>query len=243
MNGAANVELNAKVFLTSNHVSERRLGSEQVVPRSWKRQESMSEKQTVFVVDDDAAVRDSLSWLIKSVGLNVETFGSAQEFLEVNPANRAGCLVLDVRMPGMSGLELQEKLTAQKVAMPVIIITGHGDVPMAVRTVKSGAFDFIEKPFNDQALLDRIQQALEKDAQLRREACDRQEIQKRLAKLTPRERQVMDMVVAGNPNKIIASKLEISCRTVEIHRGRVMEKMCANSLSDLMRIGLLSGLF
>ncbi len=203
----------------------------------------VKDKQTVFVVDDDAAVRDSLSWLIKSVGLNVETFGSAQEFLNACTPNRAGCLVLDVRMPGMSGLDLQEKLAGQRIFLPVIIITGHGDVPMAVRTVKSGAFDFIEKPFNDQVLLDRIQQALEKDAEQRIHQAEHDEISRRIGKLTPREKEVMDMVVGGNPNKIIASELGISCRTVEIHRGRVMEKMQANSLSDLMRIGLMSGLF
>lgn len=203
----------------------------------------VKDKQTVFVVDDDAAVRDSLSWLIKSVGLNVETFGSAQEFLNACTPNRAGCLVLDVRMPGMSGLDLQEKLAGQRIFLPVIIITGHGDVPMAVRTVKSGAFDFIEKPFNDQVLLDRIQQALEKDAEQRIHQAEHDEISRRINKLTPREKEVMDMVVGGNPNKIIASELGISCRTVEIHRGRVMEKMQANSLSDLMRIGLMSGLF
>lgn len=203
----------------------------------------VKDRQTVFVVDDDAAVRDSLSWLIKSVGLNVETFGSAQEFLNACTPNRAGCLVLDVRMPGMSGLDLQEKLAGQRIFLPVIIITGHGDVPMAVRTVKSGAFDFIEKPFNDQVLLDRIQQALEKDAEQRIHQAEHDEISRRINKLTPREKEVMDMVVGGNPNKIIASELGISCRTVEIHRGRVMEKMQANSLSDLMRIGLMSGLF
>lgn len=203
----------------------------------------VKDRQTVFVVDDDAAVRDSLSWLIKSVGLNVETFGSAQEFLNACTPSRAGCLVLDVRMPGMSGLDLQEKLAGQRIFLPVIIITGHGDVPMAVRTVKSGAFDFIEKPFNDQVLLDRIQQALEKDAEQRIHQAEHDEISRRINKLTPREKEVMDMVVGGNPNKIIASELGISCRTVEIHRGRVMEKMQANSLSDLMRIGLMSGLF
>jgi RNA polymerase sigma factor (sigma-70 family) len=203
----------------------------------------MSEEQTVFVVDDDVAVRDALSWLIKSVGLNVETYGSAQEFLENYKSERSGCLVLDVRMPGMSGLELQEKLTADKIALPVIVVTGHGDVPMAVRAVKAGAFDFIEKPFNDQVLLDRIQQALKSEQEIRKIEEKRAEIGERLALLTPREREVLDMVVMGNPNKVIASELGISCRTVEIHRGRVMEKMKAGSLSDLVRIGLTSGLF
>lgn len=203
----------------------------------------MSGEQTVFVVDDDAAVRDSLSWLIKSVGLKVETFGSAQEFLAAVDKKKAGVVVLDVRMPGMSGLELQEKLGTEKILLPVIIITGHGDVPMAVRAVKSGAFDFIEKPFNDQVLLDRIQQALKRDVETRKVEGHRSEVSKKLALLTPREREVLELVVAGNPNKVIAAQLGISCRTVEIHRGRVMEKMEANSLSDLVRLGLTSGLF
>jgi RNA polymerase sigma factor (sigma-70 family) len=203
----------------------------------------VSDEQTVFVVDDDAAVRDSLSWLIKSVGLRVETYGSAQEFLEAYDPKRSGCVVLDVRMPGMSGLELQEKLKVDKVALPVIIITGHGDVPMAVRAVKAGAFDFIEKPFHDQTLLDRIQQALKREVESRKLEEKRSEVEQRLALLTPREREVLDLVVCGNPNKVIAAQLGISCRTVEIHRGRVMEKMQANSLSDLVRIGLTSGLF
>lgn len=203
----------------------------------------MSGEQTVFVVDDDAAVRDSLSWLIKSVGLKVETFGSAQEFLAAVDKKKAGCVVLDVRMPGMSGLELQEKLAADKILLPVIIITGHGDVPMAVRAVKSGAFDFIEKPFNDQVLLDRIQQALKRDVETRKVEGHKSEVSTKLALLTPREREVLDLVVAGNPNKVIAAQLGISCRTVEIHRGRVMEKMEANSLSELVRLGLTSGLF
>lgn len=203
----------------------------------------MSEEQTVFVVDDDAAVRDALSWLIKSVGLKVETFGSAQEFLEKLNPKRGGCVVLDVRMPGMSGLELQEKLTADQVTLPVIIVTGHGDVPMAVRAVKAGAFDFIEKPFNDQVLLDRIQQALKRQVETRKVEEQRGEVAVRLNTLTPREKEVLHMVVSGNPNKVIAAQLGISCRTVEIHRGRVMEKMKADSLSELVRMGLTSGLF
>lgn len=208
-----------------------------------KIQKDPADDQTVFVVDDDAAVRDALSWLIKSVGLKVETFGSAQEFLDKLNPKRAGCVVLDVRMPGMSGLELQERLTLDKVTLPVIIVTGHGDVPMAVRAVKSGAFDFIEKPFNDQDLLDRIQQALKRFTENRKVEEQRSDVDSRLSSLTPREREVLGMVVSGNPNKVIASQLGISCRTVEIHRGRVMEKMRASSLSELVRMGLTSGLF
>ncbi len=203
----------------------------------------MSSEQTVFVVDDDAAVRDSLSWLIKSVGLNVESYASAQDFLDALDPKGRGCVVLDVRMPGMSGLELQEKLVADDVSVPVIMLTGHGDVPMAVRAVKAGAFDFIEKPFNDQVLLDRIQQALKQEQQTRQVEEQRAQVVSRLALLTPREREVLSWVVSGNPNKVIAAQLGISCRTVEIHRGRVMEKMQARSLSELVRIGLTSGLF
>jgi FixJ family two-component response regulator len=202
-----------------------------------------SDEQTVFVVDDDAAVRDSLSWLIKSVGLKVETFGSAHEFLEKLNPRRQGVVVLDVRMPGMSGLELQEKLVSDSITLPVIIVTGHGDVPMAVRAVKSGAFDFIEKPFNDQVLLDRIQQAMKRQVETRKVEEQRADVAGRLNTLTPREKEVLEMVVSGNPNKVIAAQLGISCRTVEIHRGRVMEKMRASSLSELVRMGLTSALF
>ena len=197
-------------------------------------------KATVFVVDDDEAVRNSLRWLIESVGVKVETYESAQAFLRAYRPKRAGCLVVDVRMPGMSGLELQDWLVMQGINLPVIVITGHGDVPMAVRAMKTGAVDFIEKPFNDQLLLDRIQSAVEQDIQRRHDNAERTEIEARLAQLTPREREVMNMVVAGDSNKMIATTLGVSKKTVEAHRAKVMEKMEAESLAELVRMALIA---
>jgi two-component system response regulator FixJ len=190
----------------------------------------------VFVVDDDEAVRDSLRMLMRSVGLAVETYASAMEFLDRFDAGRPGCLVLDVRMPGMSGIELQEQLVARQATLPVIFITGHGDVPMAVRALRAGAVDFIQKPFSDQALLDRIHQALARHAREREEASRKSAIRERIARLTPREKEVMLMVADGKANKVIALDLGVSERTVEIHRARVMEKMQASSLPDLVRM-------
>jgi len=195
-------------------------------------------KPSVFVVDDDAAVRDSLRMLLKSVGLPVEVFESGQEFLDADRDDRPGCLVLDIRMPGMSGLELQVKLNERHSILPIIFITGHGDVPMAVEAMQAGAVDFIQKPFRDQDLLDRINQALDKDAGSRRMLAERNMIRKRLESLTPREREVLDLVVAGKANKVIAGDLNLSQRTVEIHRARVMEKMEAHSLAHLVRMVL-----
>lgn len=191
---------------------------------------------TVFVVDDDEAVRSSLRLLLKSVGLVPATFGSARAFLnEYNPG-QPGCVVLDVRMPEMSGLELQEQLNTQGAVIPVIFITGHGDVPMAVEAMQAGAFDFLQKPFRDQELIDRIQRALEKDRASRAVLSERAVIKQRLAELTPREREVLAMVTSGKPNKVMAADLGVSQRTVEIHRARVMEKMGANSLAQLVRM-------
>lgn len=197
----------------------------------------MSES-TVFIVDDDQEVREALQLLMESVGLNVKLFDSATGYLDQFDPSRPGCIVLDVRMPGMSGLELQAKLLEQLLCPPVIIITGHGDVPMAVRAVQAGAIDFIEKPFNDQALLDSVHRALEHDSRQRGEASHIAEIRSRLSRLTPREREVMDLVVQGLRNKLIASELSVSQSTVEAHRAKVMEKMEARSLSDLMRMML-----
>ncbi len=194
------------------------------------------EDPTVFVVDDDPGVGDSIRLLLRSVGLPSKTFLSASEFLEVYEPNKAGCLVLDVRMPGMSGLELQARLQELESTLPIIFVTAHGDVPMAVDAVKAGAVDFLQKPFRDQELLDKIQDALEMDAQIRAELKDLGEIKGRLESLTPREREVMDLVVAGKPNKNIARALEISQRTVEIHRARVMEKMKVRSVSMLVQL-------
>jgi two-component system, LuxR family, response regulator FixJ len=193
----------------------------------------------VFIVDDEPDVRDALRMLLNSVHLKVETFGSARDFLQVYDRSRPGCLLLDVRMPGMSGPELQEKLRANEITIPVIIITGHGDVPTTVRTMKAGAIDVIEKPFNDQLLLDRVQEALERDAKQRQEQKQRDEIARRLACLTPREREVMGAIVQGKLNKVIAADLGLSTRTVEIHRSRVMEKMQAKSVSRLVQMVLL----
>lgn len=196
---------------------------------------------TVFIVDDDQAIRSSLQWLIESVGLNVECFSSAEAFLDSYYPGRSGCLLLDVRMPGMSGLELQEYLQQQDIRIPVIIITGHGDVPMAVRAMKSGATDFIDKPFNDELLLDSIRNALSQDEHQRDKQSKLAELAVRLSHLTPREKEVMDMVTLGQSNKEIANTLGVSAKTVEAHRAKVMEKMEANSLAELVRMSILAG--
>jgi two-component system response regulator FixJ len=193
----------------------------------------MIEDPTIFVVDDDQPVRDSLRWLLESLRHKVETYASAAEFLKHYDSARSGCLVLDVRMPEVSGLQLQEILAARRIQLPVIMITGHGDVSMAVRAMKAGALDFIEKPFNDQLLLECIQRGLQANARQRRRDMEQQTVQTRLASLTARERDVLERVVAGKPNKIIAAELGISARTVEVHRAHLMEKMCVNSLAAL----------
>lgn len=198
----------------------------------------MSAEFTVFVVDDDQAVRESLALLVQSVGLEVETFASAQDFLDLYAPERPGCLITDIRMPGMSGLELQERLSADGRHIPVIVLTGFGDVPAAVRALKGGAIDFVEKPFNPQALLDLVQQAIVRDSERRAQAAREADLDKRMASLTPREQEVMALVVAGKANKVIAIDLLISERTVELHRGRIMKKMRARSLAELMRIVL-----
>ncbi len=191
-------------------------------------------RQTIFVVDDDEAVRQSLALLIRSMGLEAEVFESAAAFLAAYDAPRSGCLLLDIRMPGMSGLELQEELQRRAIDLPVIFITGHGDVAMAVRAMKSGAVDFIEKPFNDQQLLDRINQSLELDRQARNARAERSSLAARIELLSPREREVMGRIVAGQANKVIAIELGLSERTVEIHRAKVMTKTGARSLAELV---------
>ncbi|MFI5397089.1 MAG: response regulator transcription factor [Candidatus Binatia bacterium] len=200
----------------------------------------MHSNATVFVVDDDPAMRESLRWLIESVGLNVETFPTAQEFLESYDPSTPGCLVLDIRMPGMSGLDLQSELAARKIPVPILIITGHAEVPVAVRALKAGALDFIQKPFSDQLLLDRIRRAIEADVLSRRAWSERAEVAARVGQLTPREREVMDLVIAGKANKVIASELGLSPKTVEVHRAHVMKKMQVDSLADLVRLGILA---
>ncbi|HHJ16362.1 MAG TPA: response regulator transcription factor [Gammaproteobacteria bacterium] len=198
----------------------------------------MTQNQTVFVIDDDPAVRDSLRWLIESLQHPVETFESAQDFLDNYASDRSGCLLLDVRLPGMSGLQLQSKLKEMQVDIPVIIITGHGDVPMAVRALQAGAMHFLEKPFRDQELLDSVQEALELDQRKRGHQALRQSILDHIEKLTPREYEIMKDIVRGNTNKAIGAKHGISVKTVEVHRTRVMSKMEADSLPELVRMVL-----
>ncbi len=196
----------------------------------------MSSEPTVFVVDDDKAVRRFLRGLIASVDLAVETYASAHEFLSAYESGRTGCLLLDVRMPGMSGLELQREIAKRAIGLPVIILTGHGDVQVAVRAMKAGAVDFIEKPFNNDLLLDRIQKAVAMSVSADSSRVRRDEIRRRMESLTMRERQVLDLVVAGETNKGVARHLDISEKTVEIHRARTMEKMRAKSLADLVKM-------
>jgi FixJ family two-component response regulator len=200
----------------------------------------MTSEPTVFVVDDDQAMRTSLQWLIESTGMQVRTFPSADAFLNANYPGRAGCLLLDVRMPGMSGLELQGYLAQEGYRLPVIIITGHGDVAMAVKAMKAGAVDFIEKPFHDEDLLRSIRNALALDQRRRVTRANQAQIAARLAELTPREHEVMAMVTEGKSNKDIAAALGVTAKTVEAHRARVMEKMRAESLAELVRMALIA---
>ena len=196
----------------------------------------MTPEPTVFVIDDDKAVRHFLRGLIASVNLRVEAFTSAQEFLAAYRSSSPGCLLLDIRMPGMSGLELQQELSVRGIDLPVIVLTGHGNVQVAVHAMKAGAVDFIEKPFNNELLLDRVQKAVAKSVDTYENRIKRDEILNRRKLLTPRERQVLDLVVAGESNKGIARHLHISEKTVEIHRANVMGKMQAKSLADLVKI-------
>ncbi len=193
---------------------------------------------TVFVVDDDAVLCEALQALLEAAGLRVETHTGAESYLAVRSGQEPGCLVLDVRMRGMSGLELQAHLMQQGATLPVILLTGHGDVPMAVRAVKAGAVDFLEKPVNDQVLLERIRHALTLDAQLRVRHAERADAQRRLDSLTPREYEVMERVVAGLANKQIAIELRISEKTVEVHRKHVMDKVAVGSVAELVALVL-----
>jgi FixJ family two-component response regulator len=190
----------------------------------------------VFVVDDDSSIREAIKSLVSLVGLRVETFGTAQEFLRNERPDLPGCVVLDVELPGLSGLDLQRELAAHGIKLPIIFITGYGDIPMSVRAMKAGATEFLTKPFRDQDLLDAIQQALERDRAARRHSGEIAELRQRFEALTSREREVMNMVVAGMLNKQIGFELGISEVTVKIHRGRVMTKMGAQSLADLVRM-------
>jgi FixJ family two-component response regulator len=196
-------------------------------------------KATVFVVDDDDAVRRALTTLMESVAYPCIAYGSAQDFLAHYDAARPGCLILDIRMPEMSGLELQIELNTRGWQIPVIFVTGHGDVPMAVDAMKKGAFDFVQKPFRDQDLLDRVNRALQVDASVRLESAGKEDVLHRWESLTPREKEVMALIVEGKANKVIAMDLDLSERTVEIHRARVMEKMKARSVAQLVKMSLL----
>jgi two-component system, LuxR family, response regulator FixJ len=191
---------------------------------------------TVFVVDDDEPVRDAIGLLLDTVDIDHQSFASAQDFLDAYDRSMTGCLVLDIRMPGMSGLELQEHLLAEKAPIPIIFITGHGDIPMAVEAMKKGALDFIRKPFRDQELLDRVHDALSLDEENRQSFSDLEKIRQNISTLTPREYEVFERVAEGQANKVVAIDLAISERTVEIHRSQVMQKTKARSLADLVKM-------
>jgi FixJ family two-component response regulator len=195
-------------------------------------------QQTVYVVEDDEAVRDSLELLLKSDDKPVRTYESATAFLKDYSDKMAGCIVLDIRMPGMDGMELQKKLNEKHSILPIIFVTGHGDVPMAVDAMKEGAVDFIQKPYREEALLEKIEAALKQDQEQRKSLDEKQEIIRRIKSLTPREHEIMGRMIAGQANKVIAIELEISQRTVEIHRSRVMHKMGTHSLAHLVRMVL-----
>ena len=190
----------------------------------------------VFVVDDDSSIREAIESLVKLAGIRVETFGTAQEFLRNERPDLPGCIVLDVELPGLSGLDLQRELAAHGIKLPIIFITGYGDIPMSVRAMKAGALEFLTKPFRDQDLLNAIQQALERDRATRQHSREIAELRERFDVLTSREREVMSLVVAGLLNKQIGFELGISEITVKIHRGRVMNKMGAQSLAELVRM-------
>lgn len=202
----------------------------------------MNTDTTVYVVDDDHAVRGTLHWMLESLNIDVQTYTSASEF----PANynplRPGCLVLDVRMPGISGLQLQEILLQQNIRIPIIMITAYGDIAMAVRAMKAGAYDFIEKPFNLQLLLERIQQCLAIDSRQRSEAQEQQMLLGRFESLTPRELMVLELVISGKSNKQIAAELQISVKTVEVHRSNIMDKMVVHSVAELTALSIAAGI-
>jgi FixJ family two-component response regulator len=193
---------------------------------------------TVFVVDDDEALRRSLSYLIESVGLEVETFAGGEEFLAACDPDRAGVLVLDLRMPGIGGLDVQRELSRRRIELPIILLTGHAEVSTAVRSLKEGAFDFIEKPFSDQVLLDSIQAAIREDRSIRSQRLRHDDIAERVERLTQREREVMAHVVVGEANRVIAEHLGLSPKTVEVHRAHVMEKLEVHSLAELVRLAV-----
>jgi two-component system response regulator FixJ len=194
-------------------------------------------EKTVFIVDDDAAIRDSLRMMLEAAGHTVRDFASAQSFLS-DPDLRGGCLIVDIRMPGMGGLELQEELVRRKVNIPVIVITGHGDVPLAVRAMRAGAIDFVEKPFDEERMLQGVADAVAAGQRAEGRATEAKEARELLSQLTPREREILDQLVKGHANKVVAHQLGISPRTVEIHRASIMEKLHARNLSNVVRTAL-----
>jgi two-component system response regulator FixJ len=201
----------------------------------------MSADSVVYVIDDDAAVRESLEISLTLAGHKVETFASAVAFLATEAEGRRGCIITDIRMPEMDGLALQEELIRRKSQLPVIVITGHGDVPLAVRAMKAGAEDFLEKPFSREILLAAVKHALDAAKRAPQPAIEPGELQRRIASLTPREREVFDLVVAGKQSKVIAFELGAATRTIEVHRGRMMNKMKAGSLQELVRLAIAAG--
>ena len=198
--------------------------------------EERMQPATVYIVDDNAAVRDAIRWLVEEVGLKAQTYVTAKEFLADYDGVAHGCLVLDVRMPGMSGLDLQEQLVQHNVTLPIIVVTGHGDVPMAVRSMKMGAFEFLQKPFNDQALLDCIFAAINYHSAMFAEQHERSEASCNLAKLTRRQLEILSLMRAGKSSKEIANELHISVRTVEGHRAHIMDKMHASTIAQLIEL-------
>lgn len=196
----------------------------------------MIEKPTVYIIDDDEAVRKSLCWLLESIQLTVKDYASAEDFLAEYSMFKTGCILLDIRMPGMSGLQLQQELNKNKFIMPIIMVTGHGDVPMAVQSMRDGALDFVEKPFNDQRLLDLIKRALDIDKENLQRRLEFDAINARIANLTRREKEVLALVAQELPNKVIAKKLALSVKTVEYHRSHLMEKMHVKKVTHLLKL-------
>lgn len=209
-------------------------------PLTMPTAETAPEQPTVFVVDDDPGIRDSVTWLFQSVGLPVETYGSAQKFLDTYVPSRPGCLILDVRLPGMGGLDLLEALRRRGATLPVIVVTAFGEVHSAVRAMKGGAIDVMEKPTRDQVLLDRVQQALELDRRTRATLASRAEASARYARLSKRELEVLGMIIGGKANKVIATDLNLSPKTVEAHRAAIMRKLGVHSIAELVRIVMLA---